>query len=150
MPAGPGAEQHADRLSARAAARPPHHPPRQLLRAARRGQAGYRLQIAAAARTEAGKLLAWAARADADQLKPDEQNHFSVYVDQPEDRTTYYDRAIAMLQAGDAQCVELNETDDARYVRGEWDWRPAWDRSYHMLARRTAAMERPVDDPPAA
>ncbi len=88
-------------------------------------QAGYRLQIAAAARTEAGKLLAWAARADADQLKPDEENHFSVYVDQPEDRTTHYDRAVAMLQASDAEYVELNETDYARYVLDEWEWRSA-------------------------
>jgi len=104
-------------------------------------QAGYRAEIAAEARKQANLLLAWADRAERDQLLETEETHFSVYVDKPHDHTAAYDRVLATLKASDAERVELSDTDYAQYVLDHWEWRPSWNRVHARFALLAAPDE---------
>lgn len=108
-------------------------------------QAAYRLEVAAQAREQAAALLALAARADADQLMPVEDRPYVAWITPPEDHANDFKVAVGMLEATDAELIELNEADYARYVFNEWTWRPEWRRNY-IRAAALLSLDRGLAD----
>lgn len=71
---------------------------------------------------EIAKAAKKAAKQAEQQNDPDE-THFYVKAQKPQEHTSAYDRVIDMLEMAQDAEIELVESDFARYVRDEWEWK---------------------------
>lgn len=88
---------------------------------------GWRRDLIEAIDTQRAELTALRKRARAGTLRPRELQHDILGIRSPESHETDYDVAIGMLEMASADLVELSESDFARYVHDQWDWRSRFD-----------------------
>ena len=89
--------------------------------------AGWRADLVEAIDEERARLAAFRKRARAGTLRPREMPHDILGVHSPDSHESDYAVAITMLEMASTEVVSLTETDFARYVLDQWDWRGQFD-----------------------
>lgn len=109
--------------------------------------AGWRADLIEAIDAERARLADFRKRAKAGRLRPRDMPFDILGVRSAESHESDYAVAIRMLEMARADVVSLTETDFARYVLDQWDWRGQFDgylaelryKQRHTRARRRRA-----------
>lgn len=89
--------------------------------------AGWRADLIEAIDEKRARLAAYRKRAKAGTLRPRELPYDILGVQSPESHESDYAVAIRMLEMTSTETVSLRESDFARYVLDQWDWRGEFD-----------------------